>query len=78
MEKNKEIVNDMQNTRPLTKEEFAAFSADMDELLKKHDCEIGVVSTIQIMKRYKEEGIKSPFVAVKDNGTDQIKKEETN
>jgi hypothetical protein len=76
---NQEVKNEMQDTRPLNDTEFEAFSFDMDELLKKHNCEIGVVSTIKIMKRVdkiqenKEEGIKSPFVPQPNNGTDENK-----
>lgn len=57
----------MSNTRDLTQEEMLAFKADMDSLLEKHNCEIGVVSQIHILKRGNEDGkveepILSPFL----------------
>jgi len=79
MENQNKVINEMPETRALDKEEFEAFSKDMDALLLKHNCEIGVVSTIKIMKRIdkiqevKEEGIKSPFVAQPNNGTNENK-----
>jgi hypothetical protein len=72
---NKQI-NGMENTRPLNKEEFDAFGKDMEALLEKHNCEIGVSSTIQVMKRtneVKEDSIKSPFIVKKDNGNNPTK-----
>jgi hypothetical protein len=44
--------------------------------LEKHNCEIGVSSTIQVMKRtneVKEDSIKSPFIVKKDNGNNPTK-----
>jgi len=38
-------------TRPLNQEEMEAFTKELDELLTKHNAEIGVVSTIQLLKR---------------------------
>lgn len=51
-------------TRQLTKEEGDALSKEMLELLNKHDAELGVVSSIQILKRVEkvEEGIPTPFL----------------
>lgn len=73
--KNKEI-NNMQNTKPLNEEEFDAFGKDMEALLEKHNCEIGVQSTIQVMKRInevKDGNIESPFIVKKDNGNNPTK-----
>jgi len=37
--------------RELTKEEAEALTKDLTEVLAKHDCELGVVSSIQLLKR---------------------------
>lgn len=64
---------------PLTSDEMKDFTVDMDALLLKHNCEIGVVSTIKVMKRIDkieevtEEDIKSPYVAQPNNGKDSNK-----
>lgn len=62
------------NTRELTKEEADALTKDLTEVLDKHNCEIGVVSTIQLLKRIEEE-IKSPFMP--KDGENNDKTEET-
>lgn len=38
-------------TRELTKEEGDALTKDMQELLQKHSAELGVISSIQLLKR---------------------------
>jgi len=48
-----------EETRELTIEEAQALTKDLQEVLKKHNCEMGVVSSIQLMKY-----VESP------NGTD--------
>ncbi len=55
-------------TRQPTKEEFEALSKDLTEVLKKHNAEIGVISTIDLTIREDDaaEGIPSPFVIKKD------------
>lgn len=67
------------NTRELTKEEADALSADLTEVLVKHNCEIGVISSIQLLKRVEEEtnkeDIKSPFMP--KNGDNNTTTEET-
>lgn len=46
-------------TRELTQEEGDALSKDLQEVLEKHNAELGVISTIQLLKR--EEVVKSPY-----------------
>ncbi len=46
-------------TRPLTKEEHDALSKDIMDVLVKHNAELGVQSTITLMKR--EDVIPSPY-----------------
>lgn len=61
------------NTRELTKEEGEALTKDLQEVLKKHNAEMGVISSIQLLKRVEEE-IKSPFI---ENGENPTTKEKT-
>ncbi len=50
-------------TRELTKEEGDALTKDLQEVLKKHNAEMGVVSSIQLLKRVEiTKDIVSPFV----------------
>lgn len=51
----------------LTTEEGDAFTKEMTELLEKHNVEVGVKSTIEILKRVevKEDGVPTPYT---DNG----------
>lgn len=65
-------------TRELTQEEGAELTKDLQDVLKKHNAEMGVVSTIQLLKRVevKEEGVPSPFI-VKTNGDTPLTTEET-
>lgn len=58
---------DKKQVRELSAEEMKSFTADIDALLLKHNCEIGVSSTIQIVKRIEE--IKSPFMKSKDENS---------
>lgn len=67
-------INGISEMRIMTEIEFTEFSKDMDELLKKHNCEIGIESNIKIMKR-REKDIKSPYVE-KFDGTDNTTEEE--
>lgn len=49
---------------PLTKEEADALTKDLTEVLLKHGCELGVKSTIELLKRVEdtnEEGVPSPY-----------------
>lgn len=43
-------MNDYQLTEP-TKEEAEALTKDLQEVLAKHNCEMGVTSAIQLLKR---------------------------
>jgi len=61
-------------TRQMTKEEFEALSKDLEEVLNKHNAEIGVSSSIQLLKR-EEEPVISPFMT---NGDNPNKTEEEN
>jgi len=56
-------------TRPLTKEEMEALTKDLQEVLAKHGAEMGITSTINLMKT----SIPSPYAT--DNG-EETKKEE--
>lgn len=64
-------------TRQLTEAEAEALTKDMTEVLEKHGADMGVVATIQIMKRVEvsEEGIKSPFIV--QNGENPTTTEES-
>lgn len=67
-------------TRELTKEEGEALSKDLTEVLIKHNAEMGVVSSISLMKRVEvtEEGIPSPLYpnGESDNTTEESPKTE--
>lgn len=62
----------------LTKEEADALTKDLQEVLKKHNCEMGVTSSINLMKRVENEietsneDIPSPYV---ENETSITEKE---
>lgn len=48
-------------TRELTKEEGDALTKDMQAVLEKHNCDMGVVASIQLLKRVEEQkSIPSP------------------
>jgi hypothetical protein len=66
----------MPNREP-TKEEFDAISNDLNDVLLKHNAEIGVKSSIEILIRMpvKAEPVKSPFV-IKEDGKPGDKTEE--
>lgn len=59
-------------TRELTKEEGEIVSKDLTEILNKHNCEIGVVSSIQILKRVPKD-IVSPFMPNNNGESDNTK-----
>lgn len=63
-------------TRELTKSEADALTKDLQEVLKKHNCEMGVVSSIQLLKRVElpEEGIPTPYM--ESNGENNNKTKE--
>lgn len=46
--------------KELSKEEGEALTKDLQEVLTKHNCEMGVVSSIQLLKRV-ETPIESPI-----------------
>lgn len=48
-------------TRDVTKEEGEALTKDLQEVLAKHDAELGISSTIQLLKRVPKEML-SPFM----------------
>ena len=60
------------STRELTKEEADALTKDMMEVLEKHGAEMGVLASIQLLKR--EEEILSPY---NENGESNNTTEET-
>lgn len=58
----------------LTTEEAAALTKDLQEVLKKHNCEMGVTSSINMMKRVDDapnEEIPSPYVKNGDTTTEE-------
>lgn len=57
----------------LTKEEADALTHDLQEVLKKHNCEMGVTSAINLMKRV-EKGIPTPFNVNDEPNTTEEKK----
>lgn len=56
----------------LSPEEGAALTKDLQDVLTKHNCEMGVKAAIQLLKRVPKE-IKSPY----HDGTNPDKTEET-
>ena len=44
-----------------TKEEADALTKDLQEVLARHNCEMNVTSTIQLLKRVPADGILSPI-----------------
>lgn len=66
-------------SRQPTKEEFDALSRDLQEVLIKHNAEIGVTSAIELMIRTADEpadgSVVSPFL-IKDDGKTGDKTEE--
>lgn len=61
-------------TRELTKEEGEALTKDMQEVLERHGAEMGVIASIQLLKRVEEPEI-SP---IQTNGDENTTQEETN
>ena len=67
-------------TRELTLEEQEALTKDLTEVLEKHNADLGVVASIQILKRVEEsletksEEIASPYV---ENGESTSTETET-
>lgn len=53
----------------MNQEEFEAMSKDLNAILEKYNCEIGVKSQIEILKRIpiKEEGIPTPYIKDDEN-----------
>ncbi len=64
-------------TRELTKEEGEALTKDLQAVLEKHGCDMGVVATIQLLKRVeaKPEDVLTPSPAEfqPNNGNDETK-----
>ena len=55
--------------RELSKDEGDALTKDLQEVLEKHNCEMGVTSAIQLLKRVeKEEATPSPAEFQINNG----------
>lgn len=63
---NNDIPLEEYTTRELTKEEGEALTADMKAVLEKHDAELGVVSSIQLLKRVKVEPKVAPVESPKE------------
>jgi len=59
-------------TVPLEKEEFEALSKEMTALLEKYNCEIGITSNLQMLKRIPQP-VESPYAT-----TTETTKEEPN
>lgn len=57
-------------TRALTKEEGDALTAEMIAVLEKYNAEMGVKSTIEILKRVPKD-IVSPFMPKNDGNNDK-------
>lgn len=59
--------------KELTKQEGEALTKDLQDVLAKHGCEMGVVSNIQLLKRVaKSESTVSPIQI--ENGNDSTEK----
>ncbi len=56
-------------TRELTKEEGEALTKDMQEVLERHNADMGVIASIQLLKR---EEVKEEFIT---NGEEATKAE---
>lgn len=54
-------------TRDLTQEEAEALTNDMKEVLEKHNAEMSVVSTIQLLKRIETNGDNTTEETTKTN-----------
>lgn len=52
-------------TAPLDEETMNLFKKQLDALLEKYNCEVGIISTIQILKRV-ESPQPSPYVETTD------------
>jgi len=59
--------------RELTKEEGDALTKDLQDVLAKHDAELGVSSSITLMKRVDDEGIPSPAEFITDDTNPETK-----
>jgi len=57
------------STRELTQEEGDALTKDLQDVLAKHDAELGVSSTIQLMKRVADP-IPSPSEFIPDGDSE--------
>lgn len=60
-------------TRPLSPEEMEALTKDLQEVLEKHNAEMGVTSTITLMKRE----ILSPLQPDGENSTESKEESDT-
>lgn len=60
----------------LSKDESEAVTKELQEVLKKYNCEMGVTSTINILKRV-ETGVPSPFIEPTDGEKDNIEEKKT-
>lgn len=53
------------NLKELTKEEAEQLTKELTAVLEKYNCEIGVKSSIEILKRVEikqEDGVESPYI----------------
>lgn len=63
--------------KELTSHEGAALSKDLQEVLEKHGCEMGVTSTINLLKRVpKTEPTLSPIQPENGKGTNATEEDE--
>ncbi len=57
--------------QPLSEEEFKNLSSELTEVLNKYNAELGVKSTIEILKRVeKKEDVTSPYTDDKGEATE--------
>ena len=56
--------------QPLPEEEFKNLSSELTEVLNKYNAELGVKSTIEILKRVEKQDVTSPYTDDKGESTE--------
>lgn len=60
----------------LSKDESEAVTKELQEVLKKYNCEMGITSSINILKRV-DTGVPTPFLDTTDGEKDNIEEKKT-